>query len=291
MSCLAAKNMIKIFDTLLLKQTMPIINLTVTTTNTIVTIVGDDSITYFFGGWVSFGVPPTTLVLYLNQTFSFLAADALGDQPLPIPKACYNIVQWNDNTTTGITSMTLQVRAPVYGTDITGLVPGPITASIDYDSAVDTNQWSNTFCCAAEGTLVTLASGAELPIEQLTSGSLLCDHRGRPVRIEQVIRFAVPSGRFVRITRGALGQQQPSADLLIREGHPLLLEGRETLPESLVDNVQGVERAELEQPLHIYTLVTEQKQFVEMQGLLVATWSRSAWAHETASKHMLFESY
>jgi len=187
--------------------------------------------------------------------------------------------------------MTLKVTSPSFGTDITGLVPGSITASIDYDPAVDTNQWTNTFCCAAESTLVTLASGAEVSIEQLASGSLLCDHRGRPVRVEQVIRFAVPSRRFVRIKRSALGQHQPSADLLIREGHPLLIHGFEVLPESLIRSVPGIERADLEHPLHIYTLVTEQKQFVGMQGLLVATWSSSAWAHETASKHMLFESY
>jgi len=286
-----SKSKICILKKLVLKQNMPVVNLTITTNDTRATLVGDDSITYLDIAWFPIGVPPATMELLVQQNFYVFFIQGLGDQPPPIPKACYNVVRWNDNTTTGITSLTLKVTSPASGTDITGLVPGPITASIDYDPSVVTNQWTNTFCCAAEGTLVTLASGAEIPIEQLASGSLLCNHRGRSVRVEQVIRFAVPNRRFVRIKRSALGQHQPSADLLIREGHPLLIQGLETLPESLLGSVPGIERADLEQPLHIYTLVTEQKQFVEMQGLLVATWSSSAWAHETASKHMLFESY
>jgi len=270
---------------------MPVVNLTITTNDTGITIVGDDAVTYFQGVWFGF-MPPQTTTLFVMQDVDLFDMSSVGatSQPPSLQKTCYNVVQWNHNSTAMI-SLTLKVTSPSFGTDITGLVPGSITASIDYDPAVDTNQWTNTFCCAAEGTLVRLASGAEVRIEQLAVGSLLCDHRGRPVRVEQVIRFAVPNKHFVRIKRSALGQQQPSADLLIREGHPLLVKGFETLPESLIDSVPGVEYADLEQPLHIYTLVTEQKQFVRMQGLLVATWSTSAWAYEVASKHMLFESY
>jgi len=130
--------------------------------------------------------------------------------------------------------------------------------------------------CIAEGTLVSLASGHQVPIEALRSGAQVVNSRGGPVRVEQLIKFSAPSKRFVRIAAGAFGVNQPATDLLIREGHPLLLGGREVLPEQLLD-MRGVERVQLDTAVNFYTLVTEQRCFVAMQGLLVGTWSEASW--------------
>jgi len=143
--------------------------------------------------------------------------------------------------------------------------------------------------CLAEGTMVCLMSGYHVPIERLTRGQILQSASNRPVRIEQAIRFQVPGRQFVRIHASALGRNQPAQDLLIRKGHPLLVQSREILPEDLLD-LPGVESITLERPTYIYTLVTEQKQFVNMQGAMVATWSREAWEHEVRTKAMLFVS-
>jgi hypothetical protein len=131
-------------------------------------------------------------------------------------------------------------------------------------------------------------SGYQVPIERLTRGQILQSVSNRPVRIEQAIRFQPPSRQFVRIQASALGRNQPAQDLLIREGHPLLVKGREVMPEHLLD-LPGVERITLAQLTYIYTLVTEQKQFVNMQGIMVATWSSEAWEHEVRTKAMLFD--
>lgn len=135
-----------------------------------------------------------------------------------------------------------------------------------------------------------LMSGCSVPIERLTRSNLLQGHNNQPVRIEQLIRIKVPSRHFVRIRASALGRSQPSQDLLIREGHPLLLGGRETFPEVLLDTA-GVEKIRLDRPVYVYTLVTEQKQYINIQGLMVSTWASHAWAHECNTKFLLFDSY
>ena len=147
--------------------------------------------------------------------------------------------------------------------------------------------------CIAEGTLVTLASGEQVPIESLRSGAQVVNSRGAPVRVEQLIKFSAPSKRFVRIAAGALGQNEPSSNLLIREGHPLLIGGQELLPEQLLD-MRGVERVQLDSALYYYTLVTEQCCFVAMQGLLVGTWSVAGWENAVqndAAFRLPFDSY
>lgn len=144
--------------------------------------------------------------------------------------------------------------------------------------------------CLAEGTCVSLANALQVPIEQLHQGQLVQSSNNRPVRLSQVIRFQTPSKNFVQIKKSALGVNQPENDLLIREGHPLLVAGREMLPESLLD-MAGVERVTLDKPTYIYTLVTENKEFVNMQGVKVATWSQSAWEHEANTRPMRFDTF
>jgi hypothetical protein len=130
--------------------------------------------------------------------------------------------------------------------------------------------------CVAEGTLVALADGSKLPIEQLRPGHLLVNHAGRTTRLSAAIRVEQPTTSLIQLDQGSLGLEVPSAPLRIRPGHPLLVAGKEVLPEALLD-LPGVAQVQLEKPVHVYTLLTEQRSFVEMQGALVGTWSEAAW--------------
>jgi len=130
--------------------------------------------------------------------------------------------------------------------------------------------------CVAEGTLVALADGRQMPIEQLRPGHLLVNHTGRPVRLSAAIRVEQQTTSLIQLEQGSLGADVPSAPLRIRHGHPLLVAGKEVLPENLLQQ-PGVAQVQLEKPVHVYTLLTEQRSFVEMQGALVGTWSEAAW--------------
>jgi len=130
--------------------------------------------------------------------------------------------------------------------------------------------------CVAKGTLVALADGSKLPIEQLRAGQLLLDQAGRPVRLSAAIRVEQPTTSLIQLEQGSLGRDVPSVPLRIRPGHPLLIAGNEILPENLL-HLPGVAQVQLEKPVHVYTLLTEQRSFVDMQGAFVGTWSEAAW--------------
>ena len=133
--------------------------------------------------------------------------------------------------------------------------------------------------CVAAGTRVATASGAEVPVEQLRHGDAVLDHRGRPLTVRRVVEFAVPVTDFVR-----LGGSDASA-LLIRRDHPVLDTAGRERP---CQEHDGAEEVTLEQPRRVYTLVTQDRAYVEMQGghrvattsrrgHFVATWSEAAW--------------
>jgi len=99
------------------------------------------------------------------------------------------------------------------------------------------------------------------------------DHCGRAT----AVRSNVCTGScasYVCIKEGAFGAKQ---DLLIRPGHPLLIDGKEVPCEQLIDGV-AVEEVTLERSGKLFTLVTERRTFVEMQGLQVGTWSEDGFA-------------
>lgn len=131
--------------------------------------------------------------------------------------------------------------------------------------------------CIAEGSLVKLANGREMPIENLRAGQCVVGVRGQPIQVERVVRFDLPARQFVQIEAGSLGHDAPAQNLLIRPGHPMLIAGKEVVPEQLIGRVSGINMVRLEQPVKYYTLLTGSRTFVDVQGLMVATWSTASW--------------
>lgn len=131
-------------------------------------------------------------------------------------------------------------------------------------------------CCLHEDTMLTLQSGSTIRIANLKSGDVVLDDAGRPVQIDNNARVGM-SKHFVSLPRACLGDNEPSSDLLICKGHPLLIKGQELNCEVLIGQVPRVEEIVLPERKAIYTLITDKKRFVRMNGCSVATWSRFAF--------------
>lgn len=130
-----------------------------------------------------------------------------------------------------------------------------------------------TLVCVRGDTLVQTPRG-QVAIADLCEGDFVIDHRGQAQRITHNLKTGSTED-FVKIKRGALGKEQPSADLYIRHGHPVLVDGKEVLCEQLIDGGLA-ESVKLEKPANLYTLCTGSRTFVEMQGIQVGTWSEAA---------------
>jgi len=144
----------------------------------------------------------------------------------------------------------------------------PVTPLISADTIV-----VQGIICVHEETLVKTPSGAKR-IAEIQAGERCYDARGQVQRVERNLCSGATK-KYVQIRRGALGKQLPSRDLLIARGHPLLLNGKEVPCEELIDG-HMIQEIELEQPARLFTLCTEGRNFVDMQGLLVGTWSNDS---------------
>lgn len=140
------------------------------------------------------------------------------------------------------------------------------------------NSQTITAICVAENTLVKMAERELVKrVQELCAGDRLLNDHGQAVPLLYAVKVGAKSKSFVQIPQHRFGEQAPERELLISQGHPILVDGFSVLPESCCDTM------ELEQGKDIYTLITPQREFVNMQGVHVATWSQSAWENFVAN--------
>jgi len=65
----------------------------------------------------------------------------------------------------------------------------------------------------------------------------------------------------------------PNEKLLLTDKHPILHQGVEVLPISLRNNYNGISKIVLNNPVYVYTLITEKRTAVNMNGIYVYTWN------------------
>ena len=98
-----------------------------------------------------------------------------------------------------------------------------------------TNPSALTVACFYQGTQITLASGENISVEDLNIGDLIYTHKGpMPLKwlgsrkISKSFRQEYPYHLPVVIKRGALGVNMPSTDLMVSQGHTILVDGHLT---------------------------------------------------------------
>ncbi len=124
--------------------------------------------------------------------------------------------------------------------------------------------------CVAEGSLVNLINGDSVSIENLRPGDFVLGENNRPVLIEKLIKLNQPIREFVKLNYN-------DANLLICQNHPILIDGVPVMPQEIGEMIC------LPKPKYIYTLVTPARQYVQIGGFLVATWSTGSWLNFTTN--------
>jgi hypothetical protein len=98
----------------------------------------------------------------------------------------------------------------------------------------------------------------------------LIDLDGNPVKLVQNVKL-LDATKFVIIEKCALGENEPSEDMYIIDGHPIFIDNKEVLPIKLI-NGKNIRYVDLE-PTPIYTLVTENRIFVKVNNINICTWA------------------
>lgn len=152
-------------------------------------------------------------------------------------------------------------------------------SQFDWDTLLVGQVVNDTQAICVSGETLVQTSDGPIQIQDLASGTLILGPLGDYQEVKAVVKLASWE-KFVVIPAEALGKGIPTQQLRIRPGHPILLGGNEVLPETLIGcgccNPVHFE-IDARQKQSVYTIVTERRGFVMMQGIPVATWGEDAW--------------
>jgi len=181
-----------------------------------------------------------------------------------------------------------------YASPVTGYRGGagsatPLTISLSgYTPAAP------TVLCFYQGTQITQANGQNISVEDLNIGDLIHTHKGpMPLKwlgrrkVTKSIRQEYPHQLPVVIERGALGVNMPSKDLMVSQGHTILVEGH-LICACLLENDINCYRAncdDLPDDFEYFHL-----EFAEEEVLLLSNGTPTASYVNTQSR-MMFDNY
>ena len=213
--------------------------------------------------------PPTYSMYTLNRLTG--VATLLG--PTTIITATHRGLVW-DQSTDQLYGTTVNTPDQMYsvnaGTGAWTALPNPTGVSAPVAMAFE-----RPCCCVHEDALVELADGRRIRAGNLKNGDVLKSATGGAVQIRQ----NVCTGRrstFVKLAANSLGDNE---ELLIQSGHPILVRGQE-IECQLTDNAEFVE---LPTKARVFTFVTDSRSFVNVAGVMVATWSEDAFRNFVAN--------
>lgn len=107
-------------------------------------------------------------------------------------------------------------------------------------------------------------------ISDIRSGDYVIKFDGTPIRVVNNAKLYDKS-EYVEIKANSLGDNMPNTELYLTKGHPVLFNGKEVLPTNIVNDDISIKI--LPRPATVYTLITEERTAVKMNGADVYTWN------------------
>lgn len=131
--------------------------------------------------------------------------------------------------------------------------------------------------CVAQGTQLETEVGP-ISIENLRPGQIVRSGESW-CQVDQVAEMRHIPGELIQCEANCFGPNSPSqGGLTITSSHPMLINGFEVNGQQLLDQVPGVQRVR-NHTTKVFTLITKERTFVNMNGVLVGTWGSKAWSN------------
>ena len=156
-------------------------------------------------------------------------------------------------TTTGFSGASIgSTGTPTYTSAVTGYKGGASSATPLTFNLSGYVPASSSVPCFYQGTLITLASGQTKSVEDLSIGDIIHNHKGPlPLKwlacrkVTKPVRRQFPHQLPVVNESGALGVNMPSTDLMVSQGHTILIDGH-LICAALLENKINCYRARCE---------------------------------------------
>lgn len=157
----------------------------------------------------------------------------------------------------------------------------------NYSSYNDEPDLNPNWICLHPDTIVITERG-HIPIKDVRKGNMVCTADNRLITVINNIISYPPTDTFIKVLKGAIADGVPNTDVLITEGHPIVIEGKEVLPETLI--CQGkCEKVRLDNKVLTYSICTEERIPVLMNNLEVITWAQNELGHFLSSNSVMIK--
>jgi alpha-tubulin suppressor-like RCC1 family protein len=144
---------------------------------------------------------------------------------------------------------------------------------------------SSTFC-VRQNNLVSTKNGLT-QIQNIKSGDIVHGENNEEIIVKYNIKMTIPTRKFIKIKKNAFEKNVPRNDLFIVPGHPVKYKSEEINCDKLVGTVNGVLNGSLHKPYYVYCLCTEERVFVNIEGVPVCTRTEKSW-NEITNKKRIF---
>ena len=139
--------------------------------------------------------------------------------------------------------------------------------------------------CVFPGALVYTTNGLK-KIEDLRSGDILFDDRGYQIELINNVKCHSSYKGYTTFYKDCFAINVPSADLIITDGHPIRFpySNKEIRVERLANDTNIIRR---EGPIpETYSLVTNERIFIQMNNIPVCTWSESKFRRYSKNENL-----
>lgn len=198
----------------------------------------------------------------------------VASDPSPVlPIGCYSMFYDGNSAPVGFAPLFETVNLLPSGG--VGFVAQGDTVYIDLKQTAPQSNWTSAPCCVHPNARVRTPTGFTR-IENITSGDIVINHKGENVEVLYNIEHSTPTGNFIKIEKDAFSKNTPDGNLLMTKGHPLLYKGRIMDLEQMI--YEGKANEVTVSPVRVFTLCTENQEWIVTQNVPVSTFSHEYWS-------------
>lgn len=154
---------------------------------------------------------------------------------------------------------------------------------------IDDATMSTSPCCLHQDTIISTSNGMK-KISDVKSGDMVFKQNGDLIEVLYNIKYTIKTNKFVKINKGALGDNLPTNDLFITEGHALLIDDREVECQTMI-NGDTINEVKLDNRVEVYALCCREKTGIITEGVSVMTWRSDEWEEYCVKNKILWAKY
>jgi hypothetical protein len=124
------------------------------------------------------------------------------------------------------------------------------------------------------------------PICSINVNDYVYKANGKEIKVLYNIKFLSKNTDFIKISKGSLGNGLPFNDIHITKGHPLILNNREVLCGTLINN-RTIKEIKMEST-HVYAICASKRIGIMTEGIPILTWEKTEFEKFATKNNIVY---